>query len=290
MSVERVGVVGFGLMGHGIAQVCAQAGLGVVVRETEQRFLERGFQRVDDSLARLVRSQKLSQADADAARQRVRGTTDLRELSDAQLVIEAIVEDIEQKKALFRELDRLAPPETIFASNTSSYAIAEMAAVTSRPDRFAGLHFFNPPQVMRLVEIVRAITTSDATIETLRGVVRRLGKTGIVCKDTPGFVVNRLLIPYMLDAVRALEEGVAAAEEIDEAMRLGAGYPMGPFTLLDYVGIDTTYHAAESLYEEFREPRYAPPPLLKRLVLAGRHGRKTGEGFYRYDDKGERIR
>lgn len=289
MSVERVGVVGFGLMGHGIAQVCAQAGFGVVVRETEQRFLERGFRRIDESLARLVRSQKLSQADADAARKRIRGTTDLRELRDAQLVVEAIVEDIEQKKALFRELDRLAPPETIFASNTSSYTIAEMAAVTSRPDRFAGLHFFNPPQVMRLVEIVRAITTSDATIETLRGVVRRLGKTGIVCKDTPGFVVNRLLIPYMLEAVRALEEGVATADEIDEAMRLGAGYPMGPFTLLDYVGIDTTYHAAESLYEEFREPRYAPPPLLKRLVLAGRHGRKTGEGFYRYNEKGERI-
>lgn len=289
MSVERVGVVGFGLMGHGIAQVCAQAGFGVVVRETEQRFLERGFQRIDDSLARLVRSQKLSQADADAARERIRGTTDLREVRDAQLIIEAIVEDIEQKKALFRELDRLAPPETIFASNTSSYTIVEMAAVTSRPDRFAGLHFFNPPQVMRLVEIVRAITTSDATIEALRGVVRRLGKTGIVCKDTPGFVVNRLLIPYMLDAVRALEEGVATAEEIDEAMRLGAGYPMGPFTLLDYVGLDTTYHAANSLYEEFRDPRLAPPPLLKRLVLAGRYGRKTGQGFYRYNEKGEHV-
>lgn len=289
MAIERVGVVGFGLMGSGIAQVSAQAGYQVVVREVDERFLERGFRRVDDSLARLVRSQKLAQADADAARKRIRGTTDLREMRDAQLVIEAIVEDLEQKKALYRELDGLAPPETIFASNTSSYTIVEMAAVTSRPDRFAGLHFFNPPQVMRLVEIVRAITTSDATIEALRGVVRRLGKTGIVCKDTPGFVVNRLLIPYMLDAVRALEEGVATAEEIDEAMRLGAGYPMGPFTLLDYVGIDTTYHAANSLYEEFRDPRLAPPPLLKRLVLAGRYGRKTGQGFYRYNEKGERI-
>lgn len=289
MAIERVGVVGFGLMGSGIAQVSAQAGYQVVVREVDERFLERGFRRVDDSLARLVRSQKLAQADADAARKRIRGTTDLRDLRDAQLVIEAIVEDLEQKKALYRELDGLAPPETIFASNTSSYTIVEMAAVTSRPDRFAGLHFFNPPQVMRLVEIVRAITTSDATIEALRGVVRRLGKTGIVCKDTPGFVVNRLLIPYMLDAVRALEEGVATAEEIDEAMRLGAGYPMGPFTLLDYVGIDTTYHAANSLYEEFRDPRLAPPPLLKRLVLAGRYGRKTGQGFYRYNEKGERI-
>lgn len=289
MAIERVGVVGFGLMGSGIAQVSAQAGYQVVVREVDERFLERGFRRVDDSLARLVRSQKLAQADADAARKRIRGTTDLRDLRDAQLVIEAIVEDLEEKKALYRELDGLAPPETIFASNTSSYTIVEMAAVTSRPDRFAGLHFFNPPQVMRLVEIVRAITTSDATIEALRGVVQRLGKTGIVCKDTPGFVVNRLLIPYMLDAVRALEEGVATAEEIDEAMRLGAGYPMGPFTLLDYVGIDTTYHAANSLYEEFRDPRLAPPPLLKRLVLAGRYGRKTGQGFYRYNEKGERI-
>lgn len=289
MAIERVGVVGFGLMGSGIAQVSAQAGYQVVVREVDERFLERGFRRVDDSLARLVRSQKLAQVDADAARKRIRGTTDLRDLRDAQLVIEAIVEDLEEKKALYRELDGLAPPETIFASNTSSYTIVEMAAVTSRPDRFAGLHFFNPPQVMRLVEIVRAITTSDATIEALRGVVQRLGKTGIVCKDTPGFVVNRLLIPYMLDAVRALEEGVATAEEIDEAMRLGAGYPMGPFTLLDYVGIDTTYHAANSLYEEFRDPRLAPPPLLKRLVLAGRYGRKTGQGFYRYNEKGERI-
>ncbi len=289
MEIERVGIVGFGLMGHGIAQVCAQAGYQVTVREVEQRFLEAGFKRVDDSLARLVRSQKLTPADADAARKRIRGTTELRDLRDAQLVIEAVVENIDEKKALYRELDHLAPDQTIFASNTSSFTIVEMAAVTKRADRFAGLHFFNPPQVMRLVEIVRALTTSDDTIATLRAFVARLGKTGIVCKDTPGFVVNRLLIPYMLDAVRALEEGVASAEEIDDAMRLGAGYPMGPFTLLDYVGIDTTYHAAESLYEEFREPRYAPPPLLKRLVLAGRYGRKTGRGFYRYNEKGERV-
>lgn len=289
MAIERVGVVGFGLMGSGIAQVCAQAGYQVVVREVDESFLERGTKRVDDSLARLVRSQKLAQEDADAARKRIRGTTDLRELRDTQLVIEAIVEDLEEKRKLFRELDRLAPPETIFASNTSSLTIVEMAAATQRADRFAGLHFFNPVPVMKLVEIVRAITTSDATIEALRGVVRRLGKSGIVCKDTPGFVVNRLLIPYMLDAVRALEEGVATAEEIDEAMRLGAGYPMGPFTLLDYVGLDTTYHAANSLYEEFRDPRLAPPPLLKRLVLAGRYGRKTGQGFYRYNEKGERT-
>ncbi len=288
MAIERVGVIGFGLMGHGIAQVTAQAGYQVIVRETEQRFLDGGFKRVDASLERLVRGGKLSEADAKAARARISGTTDLKSLVRCQLIIEAVTEDLPVKKALYPELEAIAPPETIFASNTSSMTIAELAATTKRPDRFAGLHFFNPVQVMKLVEIVRAIATSDATIETLRGFVAKLGKTGVVAKDTPGFIVNRLLIPYMLAAVRALEEGVASADEIDEAMRLGAGYPMGPFALLDYVGLDTTYHAANVLYDEFKDPAMAPPPLLKRLVLAGHFGRKSGRGFYAYDEKSER--
>ena len=289
MAIERVGVVGFGLMGSGIAQVCAQAGLDVTVREVEQRFLDAGFARVDSSLARLVKSQRATQADAEAARGRIRGTTQLTELADRQLVIEAIVENMDAKKRLYAELDAVCPATTIFASNTSSLTIVEMAAVTKRADRFAGLHFFNPVPVMKLVEIVRAITTSDATVETLRAFVARLGKTGVVCKDTPGFIVNRLLVPYMLAAIRALEQGVASADEIDEAMKLGAGYPMGPFTLLDYVGLDTTYYVANILFDELADPTVAPPTLLKRLVLAGHYGRKSGRGFYEYDEKGERV-
>lgn len=289
MAIERVGVVGFGLMGSGIAQVCAQAGLDVTVREVERRFLDAGFARVDSSLARLTRGQRATQADADAARARIRGTTELEELAGSDLVIEAIVENLDAKKELYRALDAICPPATIFASNTSSLTIVEMAAVTKRPDRFAGLHFFNPAQVMKLIEIVRAITTSDATVETLRAFVARLGKSGVVCRDTPGFVVNRLLVPYLLAAIRALEQGVASADEIDEAMRLGAGHPMGPFTLLDYVGLDTTYYVANILFEEFKDPAVAPPTLLRRLVLAGHYGRKTGRGFYEYDEKGERV-
>jgi 3-hydroxybutyryl-CoA dehydrogenase len=290
VGIERVGVVGFGLMGHGIAQVSAQAGCQVIVRETEQRFLEAGFKRLEGSLERLVRGGKLAEGDAQAARSRITGTTRVEALRDCELVIEAVTEDLALKKALYGELDRVCPPPTIFCSNTSSMTIAELAAVTKRPDRFAGLHFFNPVQVMKLVEIVQAISTSEATIESLRGFVAKLGKRGVVCKDTPGFIVNRLLIPYLVGAIRALEEGVASADEIDEAMKLGAGYPMGPFTLLDYVGLDTTYHAANVLYEEFRDPAVAPPPLLKRLVLAGHYGRKTGRGFYTYDEKGERVK
>ncbi len=290
MAIERVGVVGFGLMGHGIAQVSAQAGYQVIVRETEQRFIDAGFKRVDASLERLVKGGKVSEADAKAARGRITTTTQVQSLAHCQLVIEAVTEDLAVKKALYAELDRVAAPDTIFASNTSSMTIAELAATTKRPDRFAGLHFFNPPQVMRLVEIVRAISTSDSTIETLRGFVAKLGKTGVVCKDTPGFIVNRLLIPYLNAAVRALEEGVASAEEIDEAVKLGLGYPMGPFTLMDYVGLDTQYHASNVLYDEFRQPDQAPPPLLKRMVLAGHYGRKSGRGFYRYDEKGERTK
>jgi 3-hydroxybutyryl-CoA dehydrogenase len=290
VKIERVGVVGFGLMGHGIAQVSAQAGYQVIVRETEQRFLDAGLKRVDASLDRLVRGGKVAEGEAKAARGRIATTTDLAALARCQLVIEAITEELAVKKALYPQLDAVCPPETIFASNTSSMSIAELAASTKRADRFGGLHFFNPPQVMRLVEIVRAITTSDATVTALRGYVRSIGKTGVVCKDTPGFIVNRLLIPYLNAAIRALEEGVASAEDIDEAVKLGLGYPMGPFTLMDYVGLDTQYHASNVLFDEFKQPDQAPPPLLKRMVLAGHYGRKSGRGFYAYDEKGERLR
>ena len=288
MALERIGVAGFGLMGHGIAQVSAQAGYQVIVRETEQRFLDAGFKRVDASLERLVKGGRLTDADAKAARGRIAATTDLRALRDCDLVIEAVTEDLAVKRSFYADLDAVCPPATIFASNTSSMTIAELAAATKRPDRFAGLHFFNPVQVMKLVEVVKAITTSDETIATLRAFVAKLGKTGVVCKDTPGFIVNRLLIPYLNAAIRALEEGVATAEEIDEAVKLGLGHPMGPFTLLDYVGLDTQFHASEVLYDEFKTPDQAPPPLLKRMVLAGQYGRKTGRGFYEYDEKCER--
>ncbi|OLC58022.1 MAG: 3-hydroxybutyryl-CoA dehydrogenase [Chloroflexi bacterium 13_1_40CM_4_68_4] len=288
MAIQRVGVVGFGLMGHGIAQVAAQAGYQVIVRETEQRFIDAGFKRVDVSLERLVKAGRVAEAEAKTARGRIQTTTEVKGLRDCQLVIEAITEDLQLKKSLYQELDAVCPPGTIFASNTSSMTIAELAAATKRPDRFAGLHFFNPVQVMKLVEIVRAITTSDETIATLREFTSKIGKTGVVCKDTPGFIVNRLLIPYLNAAIRALEEGVATPEEIDEAVKLGLGYPMGPFTLLDYVGLDTQYHASNVLYDEFKQPDQAPPPLLKRMVLAGHYGRKSGRGFYRYDETGER--
>ncbi len=288
MTIQRVGVVGFGLMGSGIAQVCAQAGYDTLVRDVEQRFIDKGFERVDGSLARIVKGGKLSEADAKAARGRMRGTASLADFKDRDLVIEAVVEVIDTKKAVWDELDRVCGPDTIFASNTSSLTIVEMAAKTKRPEKFAGLHFFNPAPVMPLVEIVRAITTSDATIETLRQFVGSLGKTGVVCKDTPGFIVNRLLVPYLLGAIRALEQGVASAEEIDQAVKLGLRHPMGPFELIDYTGLDINLHVAEIFFDEFKDPNMAPPALLRRMVLAGRLGAKSGRGFYEYDEKGQR--
>ena len=287
MAIKHVGVVGFGLMGSGIAQVCAQAGYETVIREVAQPLLDKGFARVDSSLARVVKSAKMTEADAKATRGRMRGTTKLEDLKDCDLVIEAVIEVIEAKKEVFGALDGLCPATTIFASNTSSLTIIEMAATTKRMDRFAGLHFFNPPQVMPLVEIVRAITTSEETIATLRAFVGSLGKTGVVCKDTPGFIVNRLMVPYLLGAIRALEQGVATVEEIDSAVKLGLRYPMGPFELLDYTGLDINLHVANVFFDEFKDPSMAPPALLKRMVLAGRLGTKTGRGFYEYDEKGQ---
>src|SRR5256884_1037192 len=288
MAIQRVGVVGFGQMGSGIAQICAQAGLDTVVREVDQSLVDKGFQRVDGSLARLVKSGRATEEDAKAARGRLRGTTSLADFKDRDLVIEAIVEEIGPKKKVFAELDAVCPPGTIFCSNTSSLTIVEMAAATKRPDRFAGLHFFNPPVIMRLVEIVKAITTSDETIAALREFVGKLGKTGVICKDTTGFIVNRLMVPYLLGAVRMLELGIATKEDIDQAVKLGLGYPMGPFELIDYTGVDINYHVANVVFDEVRDPSMAAPSLLRRMFLAGRLGTKSGRGFYEYDEQGKR--
>jgi 3-hydroxybutyryl-CoA dehydrogenase len=283
MEIKKVGVVGCGLMGGGIAQVCAQSGYQTVVRETEQIYLDRGLDRIAGFLSKDVAKGKLS-ADAQAAAlSNLHGTTAVADLADCDLIIEAIVENLDAKRALYQELDALCPDHTIFASNTSSLTIIEMAAVTRRPDRFAGMHFFNPVPVMKLVEVVRSIVTSDTTITTLKQFGASLDKTVVEAKDTPGFIVNRLLVPYLLDAVRVYEQGIASREDIDEGMKLGCGHPMGPLTLLDFVGLDTTYYIANIMYEEFKEPRFAPPALLKRMVLAGHYGRKSGRGFYEYE-------
>jgi 3-hydroxybutyryl-CoA dehydrogenase len=288
VAISRVGVVGFGQMGSGIAQVCAQAGLDVLAREIDEPLVRKGFGRIDASLARLVKSQRVSEEDARAARGRIRGTTALAEFKDRDLVIEAIVEEIGPKKQLFAELDAVCPPSTIFCSNTSSLTIVEMAAATKRPERFAGLHFFNPPAIMKLVEIVKALTTSDETVATLREFVAKIGKTGVVCKDTTGFIVNRLMVPYLLGAIRMLELGIATKEDIDQAVKLGLGYPMGPFELIDYTGVDINFHVANVFFDEFKDPNMAPPPLLRRMTLAGQLGTKTGKGFYEYDEQGKR--
>ncbi len=280
MSIQKVGVVGCGLMGSGIAEVAATAGLDVVVREVDATFLEQGRGRIRKSLDRAVSREKLSAEDRDAALGRMTFTTELADLASCDIVIEAIVEDPEVKNTLFRELDRICGERTILASNTSSLPITDMAAATDRADRFVGLHFFNPVPVMKLVEVVRTIATSEETYERAFEFARKLGKVPIAAKDNSGFVVNLLLVPYMLDAIRQLERGVASIEDIDTGMVLGCGYPMGPFTLCDFVGIDTLYKISEIMFDEYREERYAPPPLLKRIVAMGRYGRKSGRGFY----------
>jgi 3-hydroxybutyryl-CoA dehydrogenase len=279
VAIQKVGVVGCGLMGSGIAEVAARSGFDVLVREVDDATLARGRKRIEGSLAKAVEKEKISAADRDAALARTSFTTDLEQLADRDLVIEAIVEEVAAKRELFGELHRLCPERTIFASNTSSLPITDMSAGT-RPERFVGLHFFNPVPVMKLVEIVRSIVTSDATLQEALAFGRRLGKEPIVAPDRCGFVVNLLLVPYMLDAIRQLERGLATIPDIDKAMVLGCGHPMGPFTLCDFVGLDTTHRIAEIMYEEYREERYAPPPLLKRIVALGRFGKKSGAGFY----------
>ena len=280
--ITRVGVLGCGLMGSGIAQVAATAGFATLVRDLSEELLERGRAGIGRSLGKLVEKGKLDAAGRDAALARLAFTTDLAALRDRDLVIEAVTEDLDLKNGLWRELDALCHPATLFASNTSSLAIGQMAAATARPDRFVGLHFFNPVPLMPLVEVIRGVTTSEPTLEAALGFARALGKEPIVARDRSGFIVNLLLVPYLLDAVRALERGVGTIGDIDQGMRLGCGHPMGPFALLDFVGLDTTLRIGDIMFEEYREPRYAPPPLLRRMVTAGLHGRKSGRGFYDY--------
>ena len=282
MAIQKVGVVGCGLMGSGIAQVAAAAGFSTVVREVSAELLDKGLKSIEKNLNRLAEKGTITEAVKGEIRGRLKGTTAIHDLKDCDVIVEAIIEQLPAKRELFSALDALCPPSTIFASNTSSLTITEIAAATKRPQKFVGLHFFNPVPVMKLVEVVRTIATEPAVYEEMIAFGVKLGKTPVRAQDSTGFIVNRLLVPYLLDAIRALEEGVGSIEDIDKAMQLGCGYPMGPFTLLDFVGLDTTYYVANVMFEEFREPTFAPPPLLKRMVLAGRLGRKSGQGFYKY--------
>ncbi|MEO5895039.1 MAG: 3-hydroxybutyryl-CoA dehydrogenase [Vicinamibacterales bacterium] len=282
MEIKAVGVLGCGLMGSGIAQVCAAAGYKTIVREVEQGFLDKGLGRVTKFLSDGVAKGKVTAEARDKTLANLSGTTSSADLKDCDLIIEAIIENVEEKRKTFAELDAVVGEGTIYCSNTSSLCIQELASNTKRPDRFAGLHFFNPVPVMKLVEVIRALTTSDDTYHKVFAFALSLGKEPITAPDKPGFIVNRLLVPYLLDAVRSFDQGLGTVEDIDKGMKLGTGYPMGPFTLLDFVGLDTTYYIANIMFEEYREPAYAPPPLLKRMVLAGRLGRKSGHGFYKY--------
>ncbi len=282
MEIRKVGVVGCGLMGSGITEVCARAGYDVITQEINDEFLERGMGRVRKSLTKAVERGKATQEEMEAALTRIVGTTDIADLADCGLIIEAIIENMDEKKKVFVKLDELCPSHTIIAGNTSSLCITELAATTGRGDKVLGMHFFNPVPVMRLLELVRTILRSEATMATAQEFGQSLGKTTIVAKDRPGFIVNLLLVPFLLDAVRALDAGVATREDIDNAMKLGCNHPMGPLTLLDFVGLDTAYYIANVTFEEFKDARYAPPPLLKRMVLAGHHGRKSAKGFYDY--------
>ena len=281
-DIKRVGVLGCGLMGSGIAQVAATSGYETIVRDVAQPILDKAKAGIEKSLAKFVEKGKLQAADRDAALGRLSFTTVTADLKACDVVVEAVTEDLDVKNALWKELDALCPAGSIFASNTSSLTIAAMAAATKRADRFVGLHFFNPVPLMQLVEVVRTVTTSDDAFKRAFAFARSLGKEPVAAKDNSGFIVNLLLVPYLLDAIRALEHGVGSVTDIDKAMQLGCGYPMGPLTLLDLVGLDTTYKIAEIMFAEYKEQKYAPPPLLKRMVLAGMYGKKSGKGFYDY--------
>lgn len=282
LKISKVGVVGCGQMGSGIAQTCAESGYETMVSEVNQELLDKGLARIYSAWDTLVSKGKISQGQADENRARLRGTLNLEDFADRDLVIESVIEQMQEKLRLFPALDRILKPEALILSNTSSLNITQMGAVTKRPDKVCGLHFFNPPPVMKLVEIVKTISTSEETIETVRQFAVSLGKTPVIAKDTAGFIVNFLLTPYLLAAIRMLENGMATRDDIDTAMKLGCGYPMGPFTLLDYIGLDTIMWVAEAIYDEYKEPLYAPPPLLRRMVNSGMLGRKSGRGFYSY--------
>jgi 3-hydroxybutyryl-CoA dehydrogenase len=285
MKIRKVGVLGCGLMGAGIAEVAARAGFDTVVREVSEEVVEKGLERIRASLDKAVERGKLQAAERDKALARLRGVVDLGELAECDLIVEAIVENLDEKRKTFAVLDGVVKEGTVFASNTSSLTITQIAMATRRPDRFVGMHFFNPVPVMKLVEVVRTLLTSKEAYDTAFEAVRAFGKEPVAARDNSGFIVNRLLVPYLLDAIRAHEEGVGSVEDIDKAMQLGCGYPMGPFTLLDFVGLDTTYYIAGIMFDEYREKRFAPPPLLKQMVLAGRLGRKSGRGFYDHSRK-----
>ena len=284
MAIRRVGIVGCGLMGSGIAQVAAASGFETVVREVSAELVEKGIKGIEKNLNRLVEKGSITDAVKGEIRGRLEGTTSIDDLKNCDVIVEAIIERLPAKRELFGALDAVCPPATIFASNTSSLTITEIATATKRPQRFVGLHFFNPVPVMKLVEVVRTIATEPAVYEEMVAFGEKLGKTAVRAHDSTGFIVNRLLVPYLLDAIRALEEGVGSIEDIDNSMKLGCGHPMGPLTLLDFVGLDTTYYISQIMFDEFKERRFAAPPLLKRMVLAGWNGRKSGQGFYDYSD------
>ncbi len=286
MAIQRVGVVGCGLMGSGIAQVAAAAGFETVVREVSVELVDKGLKGIEKNLNRLVEKGTITETVKREIRGRLKGTTSIDDLKNCDVIVEAIIEQLPAKQELFSALDKICPAATIFASNTSSLTITEIATATKRPQRFVGLHFFNPVPVMKLVEVVRTIATDPAVYEEMVAFGVKLGKTAVRANDSTGFIVNRLLVPYLLDAIRALEEGVGSIEDIDNSMKLGCGHPMGPLTLLDFVGLDTTYYISQIMFEEFKERRFAAPPLLKRMVLAGWNGRKSGRGFYDYSDPG----
>jgi 3-hydroxybutyryl-CoA dehydrogenase len=288
-AIRKVGVLGGGLMGSGIAQVAAQSGFTTVVREISDAAAQRARTSIEKTLAKGIEKGKVTEGERDTTMKALSFTTDISDLRDCDIVIEAVVEDLELKNQMWKELDALCPRHTIFASNTSSLTIAAMAAATARADRMVGLHFFNPVPLMKLVEVVKTVTTSEESFERAFEFAVKLGKTPIRAKDNSGFVVNLLLVPYLIDAINALESGVASIEDIDKGMQLGTGHPMGPFTLLDFVGLDTTYKIAEIMFDEYREKRYAPPPLLKRMVLAGMYGRKSGKGFYDYSQNPPKV-
>lgn len=283
MEIKKVGVVGCGLMGSGIAQVCAQSGYQVVISEVNDALLNKGLASIDRFLSKSVEKEKISQQDKDSALNRINGTTNTKDFSDCDLIIEAIIENMDLKKKVFAELDKICPQHAVLATNTSVLSVIDIATATARPDKALGLHFFNPAPIMELVEVVKTIATSEDTLGTASEFVKSLGKTPIVAKDTPGFVVNRLLAPFLLNAIRMLEDSVATREDIDAGINLGLNHPIGPLRLLDFIGLDTVYFGAIDMYDKFKEPQYAPPVLLGKMVAAGWLGRKTGKGFYDYD-------